>query len=407
MLKKSIPFFLFFSISFSFFSQEEVKPRTKLTKFLSKSYYSVNFGGIFYPFSNDNLIDGYQTGTFSRNIFSGRLLLGHKFTDNLSLQFGTLRPASWFKYDNVNNIGYERSVWINAWSLSLKKDFNINQNTSFYTEAGIANLTRFGFSINDKVIYEDAHYASLLYGFGMQHKLNDTWRLSLNGTFLPKSSKHNQPSISQVSLGFEYHLQQLDDKTANEYASNHYFFPDNILQLSYGTSAIGFGLNRFLGMSLKVGNFESFGIPVFWVGEVKAKHSLSLTYQRLVYRTKKIFSLDWGASVTYFQSELGEENVFAFSIFPVLRFYILRKKGFDFYTHYSIIGPAYLTKSDIDDIKSGPKTTFQDIMGFGVFIGNERKYNLELRIMHYSNGNIFTRNAGIAVPIQFTLGKTF
>ncbi|WP_339660116.1 acyloxyacyl hydrolase [uncultured Polaribacter sp.] len=406
-MKKNILLFLVFLISLQLFSQKENESKTKLTNFLSKSYYSINFGGVFYPFSNDNLIDGYKTETFSRNWFSGRLLLGHKLTDDVSLQFGTLRPASWFKYDNVNNIGYERSVWINAWSLSLKKDFKLHKNTSFYAEAGIANVTRFGFSINDKEIYEDAHYASLLYGFGLQHKLSEKWRLSLNGTFLPKSTKQNQPSISQVSLGFEYHLQQLDDKKATEFANNKYFFPDNILQVSYGTSAIGFGMNRFFGMSLKVGSFESFGIPVFWVGAVKANHAISVTYQRLVFRTEKIFSLDWGTSVTYFQSEFGKENVFAFSVFPVMRFYLLRKKDFDFYTNYSLIGPTYITKSDIDGIESGPKITYQDTMGFGVFFGKERKYNFELRIMHYSNGNIFTRNAGVAVPLQLTLGKTF
>ncbi len=398
-------FITFFAIKN--YSQEENKSKTKLTNFLAKSYYSINFGGIFYPFSNDNLIDGYKTESFSRNYFSGRLLLGHKLRDDLSVQFGTMRPASWFKYDNVNNIGYERSVWINAWSLSLKKDFNINQKTSFYTEAGIANLTRFGFSINDKVIYEDAHYASLLYGFGVQHKLSDKWRLSLMGTFLPKSTKHNQPSISQATFGFEYHLQQVDNKIANEYASNEYFFPKNIFQVSYGTSAIGFGFNRFFGMSLKVGDFESFGIPVFWVGEVKTKHSFSLTYQRLIYRTEKLFSLDWGASITAFQSEATNENVLALSVFPVLRFYLLRKKAYDFYANYSVIGPAFLTKNDIDGFKSGPKTTFQDTMGFGVFFGKQRKYNFEFRIMHYSNGNIFTRNAGVAIPLQFTIGKTF
>lgn len=398
---------MIFLISYTIHCQEENESKTKLTNFLSKSYYSINFGGVFYPFSNDNLIDGYKTETFSRNWFSGRLLLGHQLTDDLAVQFGTLRPASWFKYDNVNNIGYDRSVWINAWSLSLKKDFKLYNNTSFYAEAGVANLTRFGFSINDKEIYDDAHYASLLYGFGVQHKLNDKWRLSLNGTFLPKSTKQNQPSISQISFGFEYHLQQLNDKRAEEFAKNKYFFPKNIFQISYGTSAIGFGVNRFFGMSLKVGNFDSFGIPIFWVGEVKAKHSFSLTYQRLIFRTEKIFSLDWGTSVTYFQSELTNENVFAFSIFPVLRFYLLRKKGFDFYTNYSIIGPTFLTKSDIDGFESGPKITYQDTMGFGVFFGKERKYNFELRIMHYSNGNIFTRNAGVAVPLQLTLGKTF
>ena len=398
--------FLLVLISFNFFSQEKEKQKTKFTKFLSKSYYSLNFGGIFYPFSNDNLIDGYATESFSRNWFSGRLLLGHKLIDNFSIQFGTMRPASWFKYDNVNNIGYEKSVWINAWSLSLKKDFNFNKKTSFYAEIGVANLTRFGFSINDKIIYDDAHYASLIYGLGLQYWLSDKWRLSANGTFLPSSAKHNQPSISQISAGFEYHLQQVDDKIAKEYAENEYFFPNNIFQFSYGTGEIGFGFNQFFGMSLPVGNFESFGIPVFWVGEVKAQHAVSVTYQRLIYRSEKIFSLDWGLSATYFQSR-GKTDVFAFSIFPVLRFYLLRNKSFDLYSNYSIIGPAYISKADIDGIKSGPNTTFQDTMGFGLFFGKERKYNFELRIMHYSNGNIFTRNAGVAIPIQFTFGKTF
>lgn len=388
------------------FGQEDKKSKTKFTNFLANSYYSINFGGIFYPFSNDNLQPGYATETFSRNWFSGRFLLGYKITDNLSAQFGTMRPASWFKYDNVNNIGYDRSVWINAWSLSLKNDFNINSKTSVYAEAGVANLTRIGFSIDDKVVYEDAHYASLIYSFGVQYWLSNKWRLTASGTFLPKSDKYNQPSISQANLGFEYHLQQVDDKTAEEYATNKYFFPNNILQVSYGNGGIGFGMNEFFSMNMQLGNFESFGIPVFWLGDVKAQHALSITYQRLIYRSEKIFSLDWGASATYFQSR-GGENVFAFSIFPVLRFYLLRRNSFDFYTNYSIIGPTYITQSSIDNFDTGTNVTYQDTMGFGVFFGKDRKYNFEMRIMHYSNGNIFVNNSGVAVPIQFTFGKTF
>lgn len=385
---------------------QEKRLKTKFTNFLANSYYSINFGGIFYPFSNDNLIPGYETETFSRNWFSGRMLLGHKITDNLAVQFGTIRPASWFKYDNVNNIGYDRSVWINAWSLSLKKDFNINKKTSIYAEAGVANVTRVGFSIVDKVIYDDAHFASILYGFGIQYWLSKKWRLSVNGTFIPKSDKYNQPSISQASFGFEYHLQQVDDKTAQKRNINSYFFPNNILQISYGTGALGFGMNEFFSMNMKVGNFESFGVPVFWLGDIKAQHAFSVTYQRLIYRSEKIFSIDWGVSATYFQSR-GNENVFAFSIFPVLRFYLLRRKNYDFYTNYSIIGPTYITKSVIDGFDSGSNATFQDTMGFGVFFGKNRSYNIELRIMHYSNGNIFSDNAGVAIPMQFTFGKTF
>ena len=123
MIKKNLLLFIILLFSLQTYSQEGEKQKTKFTNFLSKSYYSINLGGVFYPFSNDNLIDGYATETFSRNWFSGRLLLGHKLTDDLAVQFGTMRPASWFKYDNVNNIGYDRSVWINAWSLSLKKRF--------------------------------------------------------------------------------------------------------------------------------------------------------------------------------------------------------------------------------------------------------------------------------------------
>jgi len=123
--------------------------------------------------------------------------------------------------------------------------------------------------------------------------------------------------------------------------------------------------------------------------------------------TKKTFSLDWGVSATCFQSKLNKEDVFAFSVFPVLRFYVLRRKGFDMYTNYSVIGPTFISKKQIDGFGTGPLITYQDTMGLGVFFGENRKYNLELRIMHYSNGNIFTKNDGVAIPLQFTLGKTF
>lgn len=402
-------FFLFFVfITINFYGQKEKRSTTQLSCFLSKSYFSANFGGVFYPFSNNNLAEGYATDSFSKNVFSGRFLLGYKIKPDLAIQFGVMRPASWFIYNNVNNIGYERSVWINVWSLSLKKNFILNNKLSLFAEAGIANATRVGFSINDKVIYDNAHFGSLIYGLGANYKLSEKWRLSLSGAFLPKAKKHNQPSISQASVGFEYHLQQVPKEKALEYEENKsYFFPKNMLQVSYGTSAIGFGVNQFFGMSLKVGDFDSFGVPVFWVGDVKASNAYSITYQKTAFRSKKTFSLDWGVSATSFQSRLNNDNVFAFSIFPVLRFYLLRKKGFDMYTNYSVIGPTYITKKHIDGIDTGSLITYQDTMGLGVFLGENRTYNFELRIMHYSNGNIFANNVGVAIPLQFTFGKTF
>jgi len=408
-MKKSVAVLLVIILSVNLYGQEKKAPKTQLSNFLSKSYYSVNLGGIFYPFSNDNLKSGFATETFSRNAFSGRIIfLGYKIKPKFAIQFGVIRPASWFKYDNINNIGYDRSVWINAWSLSLKKSINLSKKLSFYGEAGPVNVSRIGFLINDEEIYTSTRFLSLLYGFGLNYKLSEKWRLALNSTFIPKSDKENQPAISQVSFGFEYHLQKKTAKEAKNIANKkEFYFPKSILQIGYGTSKIGYGVNRFFSMNTTIGNFESFGIPVFWLGALKTTNSFSVTYQKTAYQSKKHFSLDWGVSATAFQTELTTKNIYAFSIFPVLRFYLLRKKNFDMYTNYSLIGPTYITKSDIDGINTGPKITYQDTMGLGFFLGKERKYNFEMRIMHYSNGNIFTDNAGIAVPIQFTFGKTF
>lgn len=387
--------------------QEKAVPKTQPSNFLSKTYYNANFGAIFYPFSNSNLPVGYATESFSRNYFSGRFLLGYKLNENLGIQFGPMRAAAWFKYDNVNNIGYDRSVWVNIWSLSLKQNLNLNEKWSFFGEVGAANQTRLGFKINDVVIYENAHFINLIYGFGVNYNLNNKWKLSLNSTFLPKSAKHNQPPVSQVAVGFEYHLQKLNKEKAIKLAENNHFFPNHIIQFSYGTSAIGFGVNRFFGISLKVGNIEGFGIPIFWVGEAKAANVFSITYEQLALRTEKTFSLDWGASVTAFNTINSNNLILAFSIFPTLRFYLSRKENYDLYASYSIIGPTFITKSNIDNLGTGPNSIFQDKMGIGMFFGPKRKYNFELRIMHYSNGNIFNDNYGVAIPIQFTLGKTF
>ena len=95
-----------------------------------------------------------------------------KFLPDLAIQFGALWPAPWFKYDDVNGIGHERSIWRNAWSLSLKRNIQLHIKVSVFYEPGIANITRNGFSINDKIIYWNAYFASLICGVGLKYTLN-------------------------------------------------------------------------------------------------------------------------------------------------------------------------------------------------------------------------------------------
>ena len=137
MTKIATLFFTFFICS-NLISQEKSDPKTQPTNFLSKSYYSINFGGIFYPFSNQNLIDGYTTETFSRNYFSGRMLLGYKIQPDLAVQFGTIRPAEWFKYDNVNNIA-DRT---NPIELRTNKAYFYEDNAQIYHGKKIKRIVK-------------------------------------------------------------------------------------------------------------------------------------------------------------------------------------------------------------------------------------------------------------------------
>ena len=58
----------------------------------------------------------------------------------------------------------------------------------------------------------------------------------------------------------------------------------------------------------------------------------------------------------------------------------------------------------LDGRDTGERFTFQDFMGVGAFLGKTRRMNVELGVKHYSNGNIFTENPGIKIPLTLTLG---
>jgi hypothetical protein len=79
----------------------------------------------------------------------------------------------------------------------------------------------------------------------------------------------------------------------------------------------------------------------------------------------------------------------------------------DIYLNYSVAGPTYISKIKIDSLATGEKFTFQDMMGMGLYTGKKRRINAELRIAHYSNGNLFPQNEGVKIPMTFNLGWTF
>src|SRR4029077_15271057 len=95
------------------------------------------------------------------------------------------------------------------------------------------------------------------------------------------------------------------------------------------------------------------------------------------------------------------------SVYPLMRFFLARTEPADLYLAYSVAGPTFLTRTVIDGLETGENFTFQDFLGVGAYLGKSRRLNAEIGIKHYSNGNIFTRNASIKVPLTMTLGLAF
>ncbi|MFZ1327489.1 MAG: acyloxyacyl hydrolase, partial [Chitinophagaceae bacterium] len=92
------------------------------------------------------------------------------------------------------------------------------------------------------------------------------------------------------------------------------------------------------------------------------------------------------------------------SLYPVLRFTAFRSPKTDLFFEYTVAGPTYISKTLIDNETTGKKFTFYDAMGIGMFTGKKKNLNAGLRIAHFSNGNIFSENNGVKVPLTFSLG---
>jgi hypothetical protein len=66
-----------------------------------------------------------------------------------------------------------------------------------------------------------------------------------------------------------------------------------------------------------------------------------------------------------------------------------------------------VTRTNIDAQNTGRVFTFQDYMALGTYLGRKRRFTGEVRIGHYSNANLFSRNPGITIPLGFYFGTTF
>jgi hypothetical protein len=367
--------------------------------FLRNAYFGVNVGYIHYPFTNANLQPGYTAAAVKiPPVAVKMLLIGHQFNKHVAAQISYMRPVNWVEYRDVNGDQKKHSVWMNIGALTVKGQAPVAKKISLYGEGGFALVTRNGFEINNAPVVKDATYGSVLLGGGLQYHINKKWDLLLGGVWSPANEKHDQPYTIFFSGGFNYHLRALSKEKVERNAKAGYHFPLNLLQVGYSTNVLGYGANKF---------FSDDGLPIFWGGDAVVSQGLTIQYHRNIFRSRKVFSLDWGAGASWWRSRELKQDFFTFSLFPMMRFTPIRTRSADIYFNYAVAGPTYISRVMIDNENTGRHFTFYDFMGMGLFAGKNKKLNAEIRIGHYSNGNIFPSNAGVKVPLTFNAGYCF
>jgi len=372
--------------------------RTQYPSFLINSYFSVDLGYIEYAFSDRQLESGFHAGSIAIPHVAARVaLFGHEFGRYLSAQLTYMRPVRYVMYTDINGDETTHHVWTHFGGVTLKGRLPLTDRTSIYGEGGLGITSRHGFPRDTtQPVVRDAHYPSLLVGAGLEHNVNSHWDLSAGVIYSRSNPADEEPGAFLVSTGFRYTMRPVPDQEVVANRESGFSFPANQIQLEYSTG-YGYAVNTFL----------SSRVPVFWGGNVKVDRGVAVHYDRNVFHTRKVFALDFGTSASSWRSRSDREEFFTVSAYPLFEFMVLRRKPADVYLCYSLAGPTYISRPTLDRLDTGHHFTFQDFMGAGVVLGRRRTLSAGVKINHYSNGNIFTENAGVKIPLTLTVGYLF
>jgi len=376
-------------------AQPSEDTRTQYPRLLQNSYISINVGAIDQPFSQALLEPGFRATSIEVPHIDVRvMLIGHEFNRFVSAQASYMRPLNYVSYTSVRADDVDRHhVRVNFGAVTLKARLPVARRWSAYGEGGLGFTSRTGFNLGDTPVVTDAHYASVLIGGGGEYRLTPSWDLTGGVTFSPGRNQAKQPHTVFVSGGFRYTVRPLaaDRVEANRDAG--VIFPRHLIQVEY-SSGTGYGINDFVSRK----------VPIFWGGHAKVDFGIAPHYERNVFHTRRVFALDVGGSAGFYKTRQNNDRFFTLSVYPLFRFTFLRARLADMYFAYSLAGPTYISKIMLDDLNTGRHFTFQDFMGIGWFAGANRNLNLGVKINHYSNGNTFTQDAGVKIPLTISLG---
>ncbi len=398
---KKLAFILSLLCFSNLFAAATTDDRTQLPGIFQNSYVGVDLAYLDFAYSNADLNAGYSAGQIKNNLIGASVYAGHYFNPYLALQLSYMRPGPWVKFTNVtNNAGATpetATVWLNYLMLTLRPTLPINDRWSVYGEVGPAYVSRYGFTMSNGANIPSVGLIVPDTGVGASYRFSGQWHLEFSADSIWGNAANKQPATYYGEVG-AYYL--FNPEQAMETGSGSpYIFPLNTIEIGlYNRSVFNWDPTTF---------FTSV-VPIFWNGEVLTQSGDYLMYERNVYHTQRWFSLDWGVDGARWESLYDHDVYYTASIFPEVRFWLLQQPKVALYFNYSAAGPTYLSRSTIDGQATGGHFTFQDFLGFGSYFGAERNFNINLKIIHYSSGNLMpNHNPGIKVPVMLGLGYAF
>jgi Lipid A 3-O-deacylase (PagL) len=372
--------------------------RTQYPSFLANSYVGAGLGGIFYAFSNRQLEPGLHAASVEVPHAAVRVdLFGHEIAPRLSVQASYMRPVRYLRYVDVNGNQRANEVSLAFGGVTLRGSVPIAARLAAWGEGGLGIVSRFGLTVNGTTVLREAHFATPLVGGGIEYKLHEHVDVVGGLSVLPGRARFDQPATKVLTLGVRYWMRKLPPERVAANREGGAIFPLQMVRVGYSTNLLTYGANTFFSRI----------VPVFWSGDVETRRGLTLDYQRNLFHTRSRFAFDVGASASYWKSNAQKQVFRTFSVYPVLRFIVHHSRTADYYASYSLAGPSYISRVVIDGRDTGVRFTFQDFLGIGAYVGRGRRYDVEIGIKHYSNGNIFTQNAAVKIPLTVSIGRTF
>jgi hypothetical protein len=380
-------------------AQSAPDTRTQYPWLLRNAFISIDVGALSQPFEGLTLSAGRTTPPPDVPRTAVRaVLLGRELGHGLSVQGSYTRPVSYVRYTGVNGptdtTGHH--VRVNFGGVTIRGQHSVGGGVSAFAEGGLGFTSRTGFDVAGRPVVPDVHFASPMVGAGLDYRVTRSLDLTVGTTYVPGRAEFSQPRTLFTSGGVRFTMRPLTEAQLAARHEDGVIFPSTLVQVEY-SSGVGYGVNTFLSKR----------VPVFWGGHALVDQGGALHVQHNVFHTRRVFALDVGADVGTYRTRQARERFATLSAYPLLRFTFLRRRPADVYFAYSLAGPTYISRVILDGLDTGRHFTFQDFMSLGVFAGRDRHLNVNVKINHFSNGNIFTQNAGVKIPLTFGVGYAF